>query len=198
MGYDPHRLRACLVDPSTASDEDWKRALELDSSGNRREFSKNRIFVGRVEQCRINGAIVLIPQPKEGLAYLGRITGPFEIVDAPDWAECYLRLRAHHGLRAAAHDAEDRHVADVAQGWPIDHGYHPVPLSRIPGWIRRTLTGRSTYGEFTHRHPLDKAVTAYRRLDAILNGTEPVRDVWTLDADEIKWRLVDVMTPQSL
>ena len=194
MRYDPTRLRDCILNPFTATDREWHGALALDTSGNRSQFSKNRNFVRRVEQCREGGAIVLIPRPKEGLVYLGRITGCIEIVDAPEWAECYLRLRADNELRAAEHDAEDRHVADVAQGWHIADGYYPVPLSRIPGWIRRTLS-RSTYGEFKHPHPLDGAVTAHCRLDAILNGTERVHDTWTLDVDEMKWRLVEVMTP---
>ena len=193
--YDPNRLRFCLVDPSTASEPDWQKVVERDTSGNEREFSRNRNFVRRIEQCRNDGAIVLVPRPKEGVVYLGRITGPFEIVDDPEWAECYLQLRAAHGLPAAGYDAEYRYVADVSQGWPIADGYQLVSLFRIPGWIRRTLAGRSTYGEFKHRHPLDDTVTAYRRLDAILNETEPLRVEWALDVDEIKWRLVDAMTP---
>lgn len=195
VDYDPRGLRACLVNPSTASDDEWSTALDRELSGNRRQFSRNRNFVRCVEEYRNDGAIVLIPQPKEGLVYLGRITGRFEIVDDPQWAACYLQLRAAKGLRAGEHDAEDRHVADVAQGWPIADGYHPVPLSRIPGWMRRTLTGRSSYGEFKHHHPLDDSITAYRRLDAILNGTNAPFDEWTLCLDDIKWRLVDAMTP---
>ena len=192
--YDRRALRACIVDPSSASEEEWEREAAGYPSGARRQFSQNRNFIRRVEEHRRDGAIVLVPRPAEGVAYLGRLTSPFEIVDAPQWGECYLRLRGIDPSRLDHDDEENHHVADVAQGWRVD-GYHPVALSRIPGWIRRTLIGRQTYGEFRHPHPLADDVTAYDRLAQVLDGVELDRSSWTLDLDEIRRRLIDVVTP---
>ena len=197
LAYDRRRLCACIVDPRSASDDEWEREAAGYSPAAQRQFSKNRNFVRRVEKHRQDGAIVLVPRPAEGLAYLARLTSPFEVVDAPWWGECYLRLRGICPSRFDHDDKENHHVADVTQGWRVDGGYHPVALSRIPGWIRCTLTGRATYGEFKHAHPLADGVTPYDRLAQVLDHVEPDRSPWTLDLDEIRWRLIDVMTPAA-
>ena len=100
LAYDRRRLCACIVDPRSASDDEWEREAAGYSPAAQRQFSKNRNFVRRVEKHRQDGAIVLVPRPAEGLAYLARLTSPFEVVDAPWWGECYLRLRAS-ALRAS-------------------------------------------------------------------------------------------------
>ena len=178
MEYDPEALSACLVDP-TCPDEEWEEHIA--GRGNR-NFTKNRNFVGRVTE----ESIVVIPRPSQGAAYVGRIAGKFEIVNAPPWGQSYLDLRRKQGLNV---DDLNWHVADVAQGWPVD-GYHRVDLSRMPGWLRRSLLGRSTYNELPP-HPLDGNVTAHGVLDQILEGAAPSQVDWTLDPDEIKRRLVD-------
>ena len=184
--YNPKALRECLVDP-TCPDEEWKAV-----SGRNRNHTKNRNFVPKVNNACEDGAIVLIPRPHEGVAYLGLISGQFEIVNAPPWGESYLALRTSQGL-----DREDEkcyHIADVAQGWPVG-GYRPVELSCIPGWLRRSTLGRSTYGVLKP-HPLDCDVTAYDVLKRVYEGEHTIRS-WTLELDEIKRRLVETLTPSS-
>ena len=151
-------------------------------------YRGSRIANGAKRIMDCDGVVITFNGNRYDIPELAKIADMID-ADAP------LQLRAAHGLPAAEQEAISRFVADVVQGWPIADGYHPVPLSRIPGWIRRTLAGRSTYGEFTHPHPFDDSVTAYGRLNAILNETEPPRGGWTLGHDEIKWRLVDAMTP---
>ena len=185
--YDPQALHTCLVDP-TCPEEEWQAA-----EGRNGNHSKNRNFIRRVKEARGEGAIVLIPRPNQGVAYLGRIIGPFEIVDAPHWGEDYLCLREQQGLDR--NDERQHHIADVAQGWPVD-GYQPIALSRVPGWIRCSLFGRSTYGEF-RPHPLNEQLTAYEVLDQLLEGPQEAYGPWTLELEEIKQRLVDTLDNPS-
>ena len=190
--YNPQGLRTCLVDPACPDDE-WTR--EINGREKTKPFTQNRNFIHKVEKHRVEGgAIVVIPRPREGIAYLARINGPFEIVDTPSWGQDYLTLRNQQGLDVD--DKKAHHIADVAQGWPVDE-YRRVAFSRMPGWLRRSLFGRSTYGRFDAHHPLDEAVTSYDVLDQILNGSPPVRLSWTLEPDEIKKRLIDTLNNPS-
>jgi len=185
--YNPQALSDCLVDP-TCPDKEWDD--ETRGLKHTRNFTRNRNFVRRVTE----GSIVVVPRPREGTAYLARIAGPFEIVDAPPWRQHYLNLREKQGL--GINDQEDQHTADVAQGWPVD-GYRPIPLSRLPGWLRRSLLGRSTYNELGPRHPLDESVTACGVLDQIIDGTPPTPLDWTLDPEMIKRRLINRLSTPS-
>ena len=193
--YNPQALRACLVDP-TCPDKEWQEQTEaFKEISFFKVFTQNRNFIHEVEKHRVEGGvIVVIPRPREGAAYLARINGPFEIVDAPSWGQAYLTFRNQEGLDVD--DENTHHIADVAQGWPVDE-YRRIKLSRIPGWIRRSLFGRSTYGRFDVQHPLDRNVTSYDVLAQILNGSPPVRLAWTLEPDEIKKRLVDTLNNPS-
>ena len=176
--------RARIVDP-TCPLEEWERVMR--ERPNSRQFSQNRNFVKRVTR----GSIVVVPRPEHGAVYCSRVNDKFDIVDAPPWGEEYLRLRNDQGL-----DWDDRnYIADVVQCWPVDK-YKRIDLPRIPGWLRHSMFGRSTYGEFKD-YPLDKKTTAYDELDWLLNGGAPVRTDWTLDVDEIKRRLVDTLTPTA-
>ena len=181
VAYDPQALQACLVDPRCA-DEEWTRQI---IGRKHRSFTRNRNFIPSVTE----GSIVVIPRPGQGAAHLGRIDGPFEIVNAPKWARAYLDLREHQGL-----DVEDanQHVADVAQGWLVDK-YRRIDLSRIPGWIRRSLLGRSTYNKLSP-HPLERGRAAYDVLDGILAGEDPPPLTWSLDPQVVKRRLVDTLS----
>lgn len=192
--YNPQGLRTCLADPACPDDE-WTK--QINEHKKTKPFTQNRNFIRKVERHRVEGgAIVVIPRPNEGAAYLARITGQFEIANAPSWGPAYLTLRDGEGLDVD--DEKAHHIADVAQGWPVDDdGYRRVELSRIPGWMRRSLFGRSTYGEFDAQHPLDEDVTSYDVLDQILNDSLPVRLSWTLEPDEIKKRLVDTLNNPS-
>lgn len=92
--YNPQALRTCLVAP-TVPEGEWQAIGDRNSN-----HSRNRNFVLEVEAAREGGAIVVIPRPQEGAAYLARITGPFEIVDAPPWGGRYLQLRREQRLPA--------------------------------------------------------------------------------------------------
>ena len=181
---DPSALRTRLVDPTTCPDGEWAR--EIAGKEYHRQYNRNRNFILLVTP----GSIVVIPRPEQGAVYVGRIFGRFEIVDSPPWADEYLELRREQGL-----DWDDNeYIADVAQGWPVD-GYERIDLSRLPGWLRHSMFGRSTFGQF-HDHPINQNKTAYDELDRILKG-DIVRTSWTLEPDEIKRRLVDTLTASA-
>lgn len=185
VSYDSRALKACLVDPR-CSDEEWRRET---AGRENRSFTRNRNFIPSVTK----GSIVVIPRPGQGVAYLGRIDGPFKIVNAPRWAQAYLDLRKHHGLDID--DNKNQHVADVAQGWRVDE-YSRIDLSRIPGWIRRSLLGRSTYNKLSS-HPLDLGLTSHDVLDGILAGLDTPPLTWSLDPQVVKRRLVDTLSNPS-
>ncbi|MGO8301509.1 hypothetical protein ACC841_36605, partial [Rhizobium ruizarguesonis] len=68
----------------------------------------------------------------------------FRLEDNPPCFDEYLALRKRQGLTEA--DGEDTwHAADVAQCWVVGD-FRPIPVTRIPAWIRRSMLGRSTYG----------------------------------------------------
>ena len=183
--FDPHALRSCLVDP-TCSDDEWECYKQ--SGQIEKMHSTNRNFIPSVKE----GSIVVIPRPEDGAVYIGRIKGPFEIVNSPKWREDYLKLRECQGLG----DWQDTYIAEVAQGWPVDE-YKRFPLSIIPGWMRRSMFGQSTFGRFEDCHPLDANTTAWGVLDQILKGKYQVSTSWKCDLKEIKRRLVDTMTANA-
>ena len=179
--YNSRALFACLVNP-TCSQEEW----EAQTAGRtNRNFARNRNFVPNVT----NGSIVVIPRPSQGAAYVARVTGPFEILNAPPWGQAYLELRMQHGLNCD--DDNCHHIGDVAQGWPVDE-YRRIDLSRVPGWLRRSFLGRSTYNELPS-HPLDAEITAFQVLEEILEGSHALEAPWSLELDVIKKRLLDAL-----
>ena len=185
--YDPSALGRCLVNP-TCSDEEWRR--EIARRGSTRSFNRNRNFIPLVTR----GSIVVIPRPEHGAVYVGRICGPFEIVDSPPWTDAYLALRAEQ--RVCTDDERSHHIADVAQGWPVDE-YKRRDLSLLPGWLRNSMFGRSMFGQFKD-HPIDSnEVSAYQALSQILDGRSIIQTWWTLEPDEIKRRLVDTLNPSA-
>lgn len=185
--YDPHNLAACLVHPG-CDDAEW--AEQCDRPDYRRDFASNRNLVRDVTP----GSIVVIPRPESGLAHLGRISGPFEIVNDPQWLEAYMNLRDTQG--AGGSELEYQHAADVAQGWPVEE-WVSVPLAAIPGWIRRSLYGRSTFGRL-RSYPLDKSETAHQALGRILEskGRAALRGP-TFDPKEVTKRLFDTLTASA-
>src|SRR5690348_10737098 len=139
VGYDPRKLKECVVDLSCGDDE-WNAAHA--ASDKRREYNQNRNLVRKVEI----GSIALVPRPTRGVIYCGRVSGRFELVNAPPWYDRYMKIRG---------DADDEsrwHAADVAQCWTVDE-FRPIPVPRVPAWIRRSLFGRSTYG-VVHPDPI--------------------------------------------
>ncbi len=188
--YNPDALRSCLLDPAKADDEEWKGALEANGRVGRKRipYTRNRNFVREVTQ----GSIVVVPRPSEGRAYVARIVGEFHIVDSPEWAGYYEQLRKDQGLH---NYDEDRHVTDVAQSWKVDK-YRQVALPKLPGWLRSSMLGRSTYGWLAN-HPLDEDTTAYGVLDRILSSSADPIPEWTLDPEQIGQRLIDALYPSS-
>ena len=186
--FDPHALRSCLVnpDPSICADNEWECYKPNGQKGGM--FTRNRNFIPGVTK----GSIVAIPRAEDGAVYIGRIKGPFEIVNSPKWREDYLKLRECQGLG----DWQDTYIAEVAQGWLVDE-YKRFPLSIIPGWMRRSMFGRSTFGKFEDYHPIDTSTTSWGVLNQILEGQYKVPTSWTLDLEEIKHRLVDTMTANA-
>ena len=183
--YDPSALRRCLVNP-TCPDEEWAREIELQSTT--QHYNKNRNFIREVTP----GSIVVIPRPEQGAVYAGRIIGSFEIVDSPPWADAYLALRAEQKVNIE--DKEKPHIADVAQGWPVDE-YRRIYLSRLPGWLRHSMFGRPTFGRFQN-HPIN-GTTAHDMMAHILDGGSTIPVSWTLELDKIKCRLVDTLTASA-
>lgn len=180
--YDPKALKDCLVDPR-CPDEEWRDQTKERAN---RNYSKNRNIIRKVKE----GSIVVVPRPNEGAAYLGRIQGSFEIVNTPSWAGNYLDLRMQQGLDVE--DGKNHHVADVAQGWPVEK-FVQIDLPLIPGWLRRSLLGRSTYGELKNGHPIDEDVTAYSVLVGLLERRHSASTHWSLDIEDVKKRLVDTL-----
>lgn len=184
--YDPTNLSSCIVHPA-CSDEEWMR--EIGGKDNRRMYSLNRNLIAEV----MPGSIAVIPRSSSGLVHLGRVVGEFEIVNSPAWGKAYLEMRKRQGL--SADDDADRYIADVAQGWRVDE-FKPVALSRIPGWLRHSMFGRSMVGRFRN-YPLNGHVTAHQALSEILDGPAKAKIEWTLDPEAIKRRLVDNLTANA-
>lgn len=182
--YNPQSLSSCLINPNY---EEWEEVSPLVNEW-RREYSTNRNLIRKVR----TGSIVLVPRPSLGVVFISRITGEFEIFDNPPWRSDYLKLRREQGLD----DDDDGcwHTADVGQGWRVEP-YRRVALSRIPGWIRTSLFGRSTYGVL-RPHPLT-AASAHSVLEPLLDRRTANVDDWTLDIGEVKLRLLDQLTASS-
>lgn len=185
--YDPRNLASCLVNPA-CDDAQW--AEQCDRPDYRREFASNRNLAREV----VPGSMVIIPRPESGLAHLGRISGPFEILNDPPWLDAYMTLRETQG--AYGDELDNQHGADVAQGWPVE-AWVSVPLAAVPGWIRRSLFGRSTYGRLGS-HPFDNDETAQDVLRRLLDtkGRAAVREA-TRDPDEVIKRLFDTLTANA-
>ena len=177
--YNPKSLANCLVNPDCPEAE-WEEQIAGQVG---REYTRNRNFISKVEP----GSIVVIPRPSDGVVYVGRITGKFEIVNFPNWGEDYLNVR--RDMKLDDDDDKNHHIADVAQGWEIDK-YIPIDYSRLPGWLRRSLLGRSTYNELPS-HPLNQEITAYSILKGILDEEQTPETEWSLKSDIVKNRLVN-------
>ena len=195
--YNRDALCTCLVNPSVTScreEKEWKSAAA--AVDKRKMYTQTRNFIREVERARRDGAIVMIPRPSpNGVVYLARITGPFEVVCAPSWGEEYLRLRVEKGLDRD--DNERRHIADVAQGWPVDC-YRKVDYPLLPGWLRRNSYSHVGFKVLRATPPFNTDVTAYTVLDRILVEQCVNQRTWTLALDEIKKRLVEDLNPSSL
>lgn len=179
-GYDRENLRNCVVD-LLCTDDDWNAAHA--ASDLRPQYNQNRNLVRKVTK----GSIVLVPRPTRGVIYCGKITSKFELINAPSWYERYMEIRGD------TDSAATWHAADVGQCWSVDQ-FQPIPVPRIPAWIRRSLFGRSTYGVI-HRDTF--IGEPHEVLSSILDSDAfEVRD-WTLDPAVIEKRLLDALTPST-
>lgn len=178
--YDPGNLKACVVDPY-CSDEEWAAAHA--QSDRRRQFNQNRNLVKRVAI----GSIAMVPRPSRGVIYCGRVIQDFELINAPPWYVRYMQIRGDK-------DGDDHwHAADVAQCWVVDT-FKPIPVPRVPAWIRRSLFGRSTYG-IIHRDTVcgDPREALLKVIET--DGFE--RQSWTLNLETIERRMLTDLTPST-
>jgi hypothetical protein len=179
-------LRRCIVDLN-CSDEDWVAQCRKFDVKNKAHYQQNRNLV-----CSVKiGAMALIPRPKRGVVYAGRIKTPFELLDNPPWGAKYLDLRRAHRL-----DVDDpySHLGDVAQSWGVDR-FIPIPFPLIPAWIRRSLFGRSTYGRIS---PLEElGWDPYPILERLMKKSVRPTIRWTTDLDKVERRLLDGVGPSS-
>ncbi len=178
-------LRDSIVDLA-CSEEEWQ-ALLPQFGKDRVRYSQNRNLVQKV----VEGSILLVPRPRLGVVFAGRVVGPFELINDPPWAQDYLRLRKEQGLPA---EDEASHVADIAQSWLVDE-FRPVPFPIVPAWIRASLFGRSTYGQIK---PIEElGLDPYTALDQLIEHPEQLALPWTTDESEIERRLVAHIGPST-
>lgn len=188
VNFDPNALCSCLVNPLICPNDKWDYYKPSGRKGGM--YSTNRNFIPSVKE----GSIVVIPRSEEGAIYAGRISGPFEIINSPSWGGDYQSLRSRQG---EDWQKDNKYIAQVAQGWPVAGGYKRFDLSLVPGWMRHSMFGQSTFGRFKDCHPLDANTTAWGVFDQILKGEYQVSTSWTCDLKEIKRRLVDTMTANA-
>jgi hypothetical protein len=85
------------------------------------------------------------------------------------------------------------HAADVAQCWTVDD-FKPIPVPRIPAWIRRSLFGRSTYGVI---HPDEVCGDPHDIISRIIETDGFEEQFWTLDPLVIEKRMLTDLTPST-
>jgi len=186
--YQKGRIRDSIVDVTCPHDQ-WLLEMERQPRKERRFYNQNRNFVSKIAI----GSIALVPRPSLGVIFAGRVVDAFELVDDPSWAQDYLDLRVKAGLSIQDHPGRS-HVGDVVQGWRVD-GFRPVPVPAIPAWIRKSLFGRSTFGQVHAPGVLD--LDPYRTLDKLIDQPDRVSYKWTVDRREVERRLLSDVTPSS-
>ena len=179
-------LRDTIID-LWCPDNEWE-ALRPEFGPNGRYYQQNRNFVRSIKP----GAIALIPRTSRGVVYTGRVTEQFKLLDDPPWGDEYLNLRREQGLEA---DPEPDYLADVAQCCKVDR-FRAIPFSAFPAWIRRSLLGRSTYGQV--KPILEHGLDPYSVLDRLLDKPEQAERGWTQDIIEAGRRIIDAVGPNTL
>jgi hypothetical protein len=138
------------------------------------------------------GSIALVPRPSEGLIYAGYIAGDFRVNYDASRYDAALKIFEAHGK---PDNDELRLSGELAQGWDVE-SWVALPMPVVPGWIRSSLFGRSTYcaigASNGHEDPL-KVVARLMRMRQEGRSFE-LRD-WTLDPAEVRRRLFDALTP---
>ena len=171
----------------SVTDNEWK-AIELNvPTSFRPRITLNRGFAKNV----LSGSMVVIPRPGNGICYIGRIAGKFELVDDPPWADDYLELRRQSGLDASNVRS---HIGDVVQSWAVED-FRVVPFPVMPGWIKYLLLSRSTIGWLSNRP--DGRAEARNVLQQLYEGEYTPDFSPTRSIGAIEGRLLDWTTPSS-
>ena len=189
MNYDPSNLKKCIVDLKCPENE-WVRYLKLNPNSNKQKnYSQNRNFAGKIGK----GSIALIPRPSRGVIYLGKVKSDFELINSPPWYDEYLKLRTKsaNNQNEVIDNVEFLHAADIGQCWEVDE-FTPVPFTKFPRWILRSLFGRSTYGIIP-----DNSEKTYKAIEDILSEKSFRQREWTNDLNEIERRLREDLSPSA-
>ncbi|HSW49182.1 MAG TPA: restriction endonuclease [Bryobacteraceae bacterium] len=114
------------------------------------------------------------------------MTGPFELIDRPDWAEAYLSLRAAQKLPC---EVPFDHVADVVQTWPVGD-WEELPFAGVPRWISYRLLSRNTAGIVANLQ--DPAVSALKAIEDLMSRPradryQPIREEAGLEQGLMDW-----------
>lgn len=195
IGYPPwrqgghwnrHTIKQAILD---LSDAHWDASqLRADRGRSwRQQISQNRWFAQNIQA----GDMVVVPRPGEGVCYISRVTGGFELVNDPPWADQYLDLRRKSGLQCSN---EADHIADVVQSWPVDN-WKKVPFAYLPRWISYRLLSRTTIGLIEDRP--DGQQGAADILEQLYNGTFVPNVSSTSSLAEVEARLLDWVSPST-
>lgn len=119
------------------------------------------------------GSFVIIPRPKEGSYYIGKIK-KFELTDNPTWIDKYKESRLKQGLKWNEDEYNHQyHVGDIIQSWVMeDEGFKEVSASKFPAWIRYSLFGRRTVGrvkDFDKKHKNRKKNYVYEKVYEVVS-----------------------------
>lgn len=187
-------LKQSIIDPSLENDEEWINRLKTVKRTN--EFSRNKNFIAQVTK----GSICLIPRPEQGVVYISIIKSAFQIEQNHELIEEYLTHRKDPKFFKVndgnlTPEETRSYAANVAQGWETGD-YKKVSLALIPGWLRKSMYGRSTYSTFKD-HPLDPKQKAIDVLKQLYESPIGRNVKTTSDLLEIKNRLVDSLTAHS-
>lgn len=180
--YDPQDAANCVISP-LASDEDWIAGVGKIKP----QHTMNRnLALKRVPEH----SIALVPRPEEGVVYAGCV-GLFRIKSDPELGAKLIALFA--AQNPPLHDSEkDAIAAEVTQGWDVTE-FRPIPLPLLPGWLRKSLFGRSTYGVIPEGPQGEDAVEVIVRL---LRGEAAFpRLSGGSTASAIQQTLTNVLTP---
>ncbi len=185
--WDRYDVRRSILD---VSDPAWTKG-DLDPASVDARYSKqistNRHLVARIG----TGSIVAVPRPGRGLCYLGRVSGPFELVSDPSWADAYLGIRRKQGLETMR---ESSHVGDIVQGWHVDE-WRKIPFPLIPRWITYRLLSRNTMGIINDQP--DGRKSAIEVLESLYDGRHDIRLTPTGDEAETIARLLAHVSPNA-
>ena len=189
IGYSPYKTDndedwreiGCKQMFHDISDPDWHKSdfcypsyfPEAGEKNFRRQVSKNKNMAKELGA----GDLVLVPRRQDGYCLAGKLSGSFELVDQPEWAEEYLYLREKQELTV---EPQKYYIGDIAQTWPIEdwisfpftHIYKKIqqgPLSQPPtiGWVYGpNKTKEGSIEEWSKRLSLHRSVQ--ERIQALL------------------------------